>query len=142
MTHFQSSIDIQAPANRVWTTLRDIEHWSEWTPTIISIRQLDPGPITVGARAIVRQPKLLPARWQVTEVLEGRGFTWITLGPGIHVAARHSVEGAANRSQVTLSLDFSGPLGPFFARLTRGLNERYLDLEARGLKKHAEEGSR
>lgn len=142
MTHFQTTIEIQAPPDRVWTALSDIEHWSEWTPTIISIRQLDPGPIAVGTRAIVRQPKLLPARWQVAEVLEGRSFTWITLGPGIHVTGRHSVEGVANRSQVTLSLDFSGPLGPFFARLTRSLNERYLDLEARGLKKHAEEGSR
>jgi uncharacterized membrane protein len=142
MTHFQSTIDIQAPADRVWAALRDIEHWSEWTPTIISIRPLDPGPIAVGTRAIVRQPKLLPARWQVTEVDEGRSFTWITLGPGIHVTARHSVEGAAISSRVTLSVDFSGPLGPLAALLTRGLNARYLDLEARGLKKHAEAGSR
>ena len=142
MTHFQSSIDIQAPADRVWTALRNIEHWSEWTPTIISIRQLDPGPITVGTRAVVLQPKLLPARWQVTEVLEGRSFTWITRGPGIHVTACHSVVGAANRSQVILSLHFSGPLGPLFAGLTLGLNERYLELEAQGLKKHAEMGSR
>ena len=140
MTHFQRTIDIQAPADRVWTALRDIEHWSEWTPSIISIRQLDPGPMTVGTRAIVRQPKLLPSRWQVTEVLEGRSFTWITLGPGIHVTARHSVEGAAKSSRATLSLDFSGLLGPLAARLTRGLNARYLDLEARGLKKYAEAG--
>ncbi len=142
MTHFQSSIDIQAPADRVWTALRDIEHWSEWTPTIISIRQLDPGPITVGARAIVRQPKLLPTRWQITELDEGRSFSWITRAPGALVTARHSVEGAANSSRVTLSLDFSGPLGPLVAHVTRGLNARYLDLEARGLKKHAEAGSR
>jgi uncharacterized membrane protein len=142
MTHFQSTIDIQAPADRVWATLRDIERWSEWTPTIISIRPLDSGPIAVGTRAIVRQPKLLPARWQVTEVDEGRSFTWITLGPGIHVTARHSVEGTANSSRIALSVDFSGPLGPLAARLTRGLNARYLDLEARGLKKHVEAGSR
>ena len=142
MTHFQSTIDILAPADRVWTALRDIEHWSEWTPTIISIRPLDPGPIAVGTRAIVRQPKLLPARWQVTELEQGRSFTWITRGPGIRVTARHTIEDAGNRSRVTLALDFSGPLGPLCARLTRGLNARYLDLEARGLKKHAEAGPR
>ena len=41
-------------------------------------------------------------------------------------------------SRVTLSLDFSGILGPLVARLTRGLNARYLALEAQGLKKHTE----
>ena len=141
MTHFHTNIDIQAPPDRVWAALRDIEHWSEWTPTVISVRPLDPGPLALGTRAIVRQPKLLSARWQVTEV-EGRSFTWITLGPGIRVTARRSVEGAANSSRVTLSLDFSGPLGPLAARLTRGSNARYLALEARGLKKRAEAEAR
>jgi uncharacterized membrane protein len=142
MTHFHMTIEIQAPPDRVWAAMSDIERWSEWTATIISIRPLDPGPIAVGTRATVRQPKLLPARWQVTELDEGHSFAWTTLGPGIHVTARHAVDGAGNSSRVTLSVDFSGPLGPLAARLTRRLNARYLDLEARGLKKHAEAGSR
>ena len=142
MTHIYTTIDIQAPPDRVWAAVRDIERWSECTPTVISVRPLDPGPLAVGNRAIVRQPKLLPARWQITELEEGRSFSWITRGPGILVTARHSIEDAANGTRATLSLDFSGPLGPLCARLTRGLNARYLDLEARGLKKHAEAGSR
>ena len=142
MTHLHTTIDIQAPPDRVWAAVRDIEHWNEWTPTITSIRPLDHVPIAVGTRAIVRQPKLLPARWQVTEVDEGRSFTWVTDGPGILVTARHSIEDTANGSRVTLSLDFAGPLGLLAAHLTRGLNTRYLDLEARGLKKHVEAGSR
>jgi carbon monoxide dehydrogenase subunit G len=142
MTHFGTTIEIQAPPDRVWAAMSDIEHWSEWTPTIISIRPLDPGPTGVGTRAIVRQPKLLPARWQVTEVDEGRNFAWTRLGPGIQVTARHAVEGAGNSSRVTLSVDFSGPLGTLAARLIRRLNAHYLDLEVRGLKKHAEAESR
>ena len=142
MTHIYTTIDIQAPPDRVWAAVRDIEHWSEWTPTIISVRPLDAGPIAVGSRAIVRQPKLPPARWQITELEEGRSFSWITRSPGILVTARHSIESAANGSRVTLSLDFSGPLGRLCARLTRGLNARYLDIEARGLKKRSEAEAR
>jgi uncharacterized membrane protein len=138
MRHICTTIDIQAPPDRVWEAIRDIEHWSEWTPTIISIRLLDPGPLAVGTRAIVHQPKLLAARWQVTEIEDGRGFTWITASPGLLVTARHYVEGAGTSSRVTLSLDFSGPLGGVVGRLTRGLNARYLALEAQGLKKRAE----
>src|SRR5947209_3194654 len=138
MKHFHTTVDIEAPPDRIWTALRDIEHWSEWTPIVSSIRQLDPGPLAIGTRAIVRQPKLLPARWRVTDVEEGRGFTWITVGPGFLVTARHYIEGAGNRSRVTLSLDFFGPVGAVVARLIRGLNARYLALEAQGLKKHTE----
>ena len=58
--------------------------------------------------------------------------------PWMLVTARHSIEGAGRTGRVKLSLDFSGPLGPIFARLTRGLNARYLTLEAQGLKKRAE----
>lgn len=142
MTYIHTTIDIQAPPDRVWAAMRDIERWSEWTPTVIGIRRLDPGPLDVGSRAIVRQPKLLPARWQITEFEEGRAFSWITRGPGVSVTARHTVEGAANGSRVTLSLDFAGPLGSLCARLTRGLNSRYLALEARGLKQRAESEAR
>ncbi|HVY93959.1 MAG TPA: SRPBCC family protein [Bryobacteraceae bacterium] len=140
VTHFETTIEIQAPPDRIWAAMRDIERWSEWTPSVIDIRLLDHGPIAVGTRAMVRQPKLLPAIWTITNFEEGRSFTWITRGPGLRVTARHSIERAANHSRVMLSLDFSGLLGSVFARLTRDLNARYLDLEARGLKEYAESG--
>src|SRR3954452_8078314 len=122
MSHINTTIDIDAPTDVVWAALRDIEHWTEWTPTVTSVRPLRPGPLAVGHIAIVRQPKLLPARWQITDLQEGRSFTWITRSPGILVTARHAIEGAPNGSRVMLSLDFSGPLGPLAARLTRSLN--------------------
>ena len=52
--------------------------------------------------------------------------------------ARHSVEASEGGSRATLSLQFSGLLGPLVARLTRGLNERYLALEVRGLRTRSE----
>jgi hypothetical protein len=97
--------------------------------------------IAAGTRAIIRHPKLLPARWQITELEEGRSFSWTRRRPGILVTARHSIEDAAEGSRVTLSLDFSGPL-PFCVRLTRGLNARYLAVEARGLTKRADADAR
>jgi hypothetical protein len=142
MTRFQTTIDIQAPPERVWAALRDIEHWSAWTPTVLRVRLLDPGPVAVGTRAIVHQPKLPSARWQITEFAEGHSFTWIKRSPGVFVTGRHCVEGTANGSRAILSLDFSGPLGSVVACLTRGLNKGYLALEAQGLKKHAEASAR
>jgi hypothetical protein len=56
----------------------------------------------------------------------------------MQLLARHWVEDAGNYSRASLSIHFSGLLGPLFARLTRDLNHRYLALEAEGLRKHAE----
>jgi hypothetical protein len=77
-----------------------------------------------------------------TRLEEGRSFSWITRAPGVLLTARHSAEDAANGRRATLSLDFSGHLGPSCARLTRGLTTRYLAIEARGLKERAETEAR
>ena len=64
---------------------------------------------------MIRQPKLLPAKWEVTELDENRKtFTWVTRSPGVRVVARHSVEDSRGQSRATLSIRFSGPFGPFF----------------------------
>jgi hypothetical protein len=138
--HFSIVVDIDASADRVWSVIRDIEHWPEWTPTVMSVRLLEDGPLAVGSRAFIRQPKLAPAKWRVTELDDvSRGFTWITRGPGILVTARHWVEPSGNGSRATLSIQFSGLLAPLVARFTRKLNERYLALEANGLRARSEE---
>ena len=139
MTDFQIQVEIQAPPEVVWAVMHDVEHWPEWTPTVTSIRLLDPGPLRVGSRAIIRQPKLPPAKWRVTAVDEtGTRFTWVSTGPGVRVIARHWVEPWNAGSRATLSLRFEGILAGLFARLTRDLNNRYLALEAKGLKQRSE----
>jgi uncharacterized membrane protein len=138
---FSISVDIGAPPDRVWAVVSDIERWPEWTPSVKSIQRLDSGPLAPGKRARVHQPRLLPATWVVTEMSRGHSFTWVTSSPGIRVTARHAVYAAAAGSRATLSLVFSGLLSPVVAWLTRSLNDRYLQLEAGGLKRRAEEGS-
>jgi hypothetical protein len=122
--------------------MRDIEHWPDWTPTVRKVRRLDKGPLGVGSRALIWQPKLPPAMWRVTELDDARrSFTWETRSPGMRLQARHRVEDVGNGSRATLSIQFSGFLGPLFARLTRDLNHRYLALEAKGLRECSEGGS-
>jgi uncharacterized membrane protein len=136
---FRTTVDINAPAERVWAVMRDIERWPEWTPTVNRVRRIGDGPLSVGSRAVIWQPKLLPAKWEVTELDDGgRMFAWVTRGPGMRLTARHSVEATLDGSRATLSIQFSGTLGGFFAWLTRNLNERYLALEAAGLKERTE----
>ena len=55
----------------------------------------------------------------------------------MRVVAKHGVEPLAEGARATLSLRFSGLLGPLVARVTRGLNQRYLALEAQGLRERS-----
>jgi hypothetical protein len=139
MVEFSRAIEIAAPPDRVWAVMKDAERWHEWTASVTSIRIVGGGPLRAGARAWVRQPKFPPALWYATEVDDaGRSFTWVSRAPGMLVTARHSVEERGSGSRGVLSLRYEGLLGPLFARLTRGITERYLDLEANGLKKRSE----
>jgi ribosome-associated toxin RatA of RatAB toxin-antitoxin module len=138
MTKFSVTTEIAAAPNLVWVIVRDVERWPEWTPTVTSVQRLDTKLLTVGARIKIKQPKLPTAIWQVTEFDDAkRSFTWTTQSPGIKVIARHWVEevGLAGQDtcRVTLSIEFRGIFGPLMARVTRSLNEQYLQLEAAGL---------
>jgi uncharacterized membrane protein len=139
MRDFHIDVEIKAPREVVWAVIRDVERWPEWTPTVTSVRLLDGGSLAVGGRAIIRQPKLPPAKWRVTELDDsGRTFTWVSRAPGVSVIARHWVEAHGAGSRATLSLRFAGLLAGFFACMTSGLNDRYLALEAKGLKQRCE----
>jgi len=135
---FSISIDIDAPADRVYEVMADTDRWHEWTPSVTSIKRLDSGPFVVGSRAVIRQPMFPPALWTVTAIDERKGFTWSNQAPGIKVIAHHSIDAIGDRSKATLSLRYEGFLGRLLARLTRGITNRYLAMEAKGLKARSE----
>lgn len=135
---FTATFDINAPAARVWSVIIDIERWHEWTPSILRIEKLDAGPLRVGSRARVYQPKLRPNVWQVTELKDGRSFTWVTKAPGAIIAGVHAVEPTAKGARATLMIDMTGILAPIIGRIFGKLNEQYLSMEAAGLKSRSE----
>src|SRR5919112_4157282 len=85
-------IDVEAPVEHVWEVLREVERWPEWAPTLTSVRRLDGGPLAVGSRVRVEQPRIPPTEYQVTELEPGRSFTWVATGPGVRTTARHLLE--------------------------------------------------
>jgi hypothetical protein len=58
---------------------------------------------------------------------------------GFRTTAVHRVEPTATGSRVTLSVDQHGVIGELFARMTADMTNRYLHLEAEGLKQRCEE---
>ena len=70
------------------------------------------------------------------------GFSWVSTSPGSRVTGDHRIEANGSGSRAHLSVDFDGPLAIVVGFLTRRLTQRYLRLEATGLKKQSESRSR
>lgn len=134
---FSISIDINTPVDRVFEVMSDTDRWHEWTPSVTSIKLLDSGKFRVGTRAVIRQPKFPPALWKITAI-DSSSFTWENRAPGIRVVARHHAEPTPKGSRATLSLRYEGFLAKVLAFVTRGITNRYLQLEATGLKRRSE----
>ena len=139
MSDFRYVIEIRVSPARVWSALLDIDHWPEWNTAVTRIRRLDMGPLSLGSRTRIWQPRLMPAVWCVTSLDEQRHiFTWATHSTGVQVSARHQVEAVGAHSRLTLALHYSGVLGPFMARLLRDTNWDFLAREGTGLRDRCE----
>lgn len=136
---FETSIEIDAPQQRVWDVLSALEAWPERIETVDTVDLLTPAPITKGSRVRLKQPKLPEGTWDITVWDAPSSFEWKQKTSGITSVAGHRVEALGEgRARLTLTLDMRGFLIPIFGRFYKGLTERYMDLEAEGMKRSAE----
>jgi polyketide cyclase/dehydrase/lipid transport protein len=136
---FEKSIDIDAPQQRVWDVLSAIEVWPERIETVNSVELLTPAPITKGSRMRLRQPKLPEGTWDITVWDAPSYFEWMQKTVGATSVAGHRVEALGEgRARLTLTLDMRGLLIPIFGRFYKDLTNRYMNLEAEGVKRAAE----
>jgi len=138
---FVHTLAIGAPQERAWAVLADLERWPEWTASMRSVRALGDGPPGVGARYRVEQPRLRPAEFTITHWDPPRGFTWEARSAGVRALAVHTLVPAPGGCEVTLEVDFRGPLGVVLGALLAGLTRDYLVLEAEGLRHRAVAGA-
>ncbi len=135
----RTSIDVAASPDRVWQVLVDVERWPQWTDSVSSVRLLDAGPLAVGSRVEISQPRIPTGTYTVTALEPGSAFTWEQRQPGSSVSAHHECAPLPDGgTRVELRVVMSGAVGGVVGRLYRRLTERYLATEAAGLKSRAE----
>jgi len=136
--HFEKTIEIDAPQQRVWDVLTDIEAWPQRIETVDEVELLTPAPIAKASKVRLKQPKLPEGTWDVTAWDAPSYFEWTQKSTGITSVAGHRVEVLGERrARLTLTLDMRGFLIPV-AFFYRGLTNRYMNLEAEGMKRAAE----
>jgi uncharacterized membrane protein len=149
--HHETSIEIAASPERIWSTLSDVERWPEWTRSVSEVERLDAGDFGAGSRARVKQPGMPRLVWEVTEYVPGEVFSWASKAPGVTTTGGHRLvadpggrgsggEEPGDRVTVTLTLDQEGFLAPVVWRLTGSRSRGYVQMEADGLKRRCESG--
>ncbi|CRK59567.1 hypothetical protein [Alloactinosynnema sp. L-07] len=96
----------------------------------------------LGQRVRISQPKLPTTVWTVTALDEGKSWEWTATGPLARTVATHTVTPDGDGCRATNAIDQSGPLGVLIGKLAAGLTDRYLVMEAEGLKARAESAAR
>ena len=135
MPYYAASLVIGAPRESVWRVLAAVVAWPKWLPTVSAVEALNGEPLQIGFKYIVRQPKLRPATWVVTELEPPRCFAWQARTPGLLMVASHTIEESSlGKSLVTLRFSFTGVLGAPIGWLFRSITERYLAQELASLR--------
>lgn len=138
---FEASIEVSAPAEHVFAMYADVKRWPEWTAGVTSVERLDEGPLRVGSKARIKQPRLPVVEWEVTEIVQGESFTWVSRAPAVRTTGIHRATPITDsRCRVTATLLQAGPVGQAIGMFTAGLTRRYLQLEVRGIKAQCERG--
>ena len=136
---FEQSIDIGSQQQRVWDVLSDLEAWPQRIETVDAVELHTPPPVAIGTRVRLKQPKLPEGTWEVTVWDAPSYFEWTQKTGGVTSIAGHRVEALKEvRSRLILTLEMQGLLVPVVGLFYKGLTNRYMALEAEGMKRAAE----
>ena len=136
---FEKTIEIDASQQRVWDVLSDLEAWPRRIETVDVVELLTPAPITKGSQVRLKQPKLPEGTWDITVWDAPSYFERTQKTGGVTSVAGHRVEALSEGlARLALALDMRGSLIPVIALFYKGLTNRYMNLEAEGMKRAAE----
>ena len=110
---FESSIEINAPATKVWALVDRLEEWPKWMPSIKKIERTSKEPLTVDSklfitakvswltvRLLMTITKFVPER---SVVLEGKAL-------GTKLIRFYTLEPLNGKTKITIGGDVSGAL--------------------------------
>jgi len=110
---FESSIDINAPAGKVWALVDKLEEWPQWMPSIKKIERLSKEPLTVGSQlSVTAKVSGLTVKLLMT-IIEFVTERTVVLGGkalGTKLTRFYMLEPIDGRTKVTIGGDVSGAL--------------------------------
>jgi uncharacterized membrane protein len=110
---FESSIDINAPAEKVWALVDKLEEWPQWMPSIKKIERLSKEPLTVGSQLSVTAEVsglTVTLLMTITEFVPQRSVVLEGKALGTKLTRFYTLEPVNGKTKVTIGGDASGAL--------------------------------
>jgi uncharacterized protein YndB with AHSA1/START domain len=114
--HIGTSVEVDAPTERVWALLTEFDHWPDWG---VSIRRVESETERVAA-GVTGRVQTVAGLWlpfRICDVIPGRFWIWDVAGIG---ATGHRIKPLAERR---CRVEFTGPwiAAPYLAVLRMSL---------------------
>jgi carbon monoxide dehydrogenase subunit G len=135
---FESSIDINAPAEEVWALIDKLEEWPQWMPSIKKIERVSKGPLTAGSQLSVTvkvSGLTVTLLMTITEFIPERNVVMQGKALGTKLTRFYTLEPLDGKTKVTIGGEVSGAL----AWLARRGGQAVSDEIAQAVKKRIEE---
>ena len=110
---FESSIYIDAPAERVWALVDKLEEWPHWMPSIKKIERVSQGPLKAGSQlSVTARVSWLTVRllMTITEFVRERKVVLEGTVLGTKLARFYTLETGDGKTKLTIGGDASGAL--------------------------------
>ena len=123
----RAQIEIDAPADVVWSLIAEFRHWSTWGPSVRGV-DVDADAVATGVRGRVQTAIGLWLPFEITDVEDERTWSWTVAG--IPATGHRVVELTPGRSRV----EFTAPwlLAPYVFVLRAALRKLKALAEERG----------
>jgi carbon monoxide dehydrogenase subunit G len=110
---FESSIEISAPAKKVWALIDKLEEWPQWMPSIKKIERVSKGPLTVGSKLSVTAKVsglMVTLLMTITEFVPERTVVMQGKTLGTNLTRFYNLEPVNGKTKVIIGGDVSGAL--------------------------------
>ena len=134
---FSSSVEINAPLEKVWTLVDNLEEWPQWMPSIKKIARVSEGPLTVGSQlSVTAKVSRLTVNllMTITEFVPERSVVMQGKALGTNLTRFYTLEPVNGKTKVTVGGEVSGLL----AWLARRGGQAVSDEIAQAAKKRIE----
>jgi carbon monoxide dehydrogenase subunit G len=110
---FESSIEINAPATKVWALIDKLEEWPQWMPSIKKIERVSKGRLAVGSQLSVTAKVsglTVTLLMTITEFVPERNVVLEGKALGTKLTRFYTLEPVNGKTKITIGGDVSGAL--------------------------------
>lgn len=130
------SININAPADKIFAVYADVENWSNWDKEVISSTLDGPFEVDTTGEIVPKGEPRSPIK--LTEVTRNKSFTVECKLPLCKMHFIHELEQFDDYTTVINKAEFSGLLAPIFSRLIGPKLKDGIASSLANLKQHVE----